>query len=300
MSAHRHQATWRDITFNRRYVDDGVYKPDDTRNLVTAYIDDDYVLESVNPTAINVVDMREARQFLEGAEPNQAFEGSRLIELRGRIVTPDGRHDLLEDRTRALYAAFSPASCRLDFAQLDPPHVGPLDFKLDTATDALALMRFYARPALGRPIVFGRRSEGTVRPFLARLIAYDPKMYSQTLDSTALTLLGAPNSVNASGDQATDPKYVIVLSGAGHATFTLTNTTTGHAMVFNLSTLAAGTYTLNVARATFTKSDGTNVLSTRVSGFPVNMWLAAGNNVLTVTGNTNLTSVTVQRRSAWS
>lgn len=299
MSAHRHQATWRSIIFNQRYLDNGLYGPADPRNLVEQYKDNDYFLESMNPTALNVMDLREARQFLEGAEPNQAFEGSRLIELRGRIVTPDGRHDLLEDKTRALYEAFSPAACRLDFAALDPPHVGPLDFKLDSAAGT-QLMRFYCRPALGRPIAFGRRYEGTVRPWLARLIAYDPKMYSQTESSTALTLLGAGNTVNASGDLATDPKYVIVLSGAGHASFTLTNTTTGHSIVFNLSTLGAGTYTLDVARATFTKSDGTNVMSTRVSGFPVNMWLAAGNNVLTVTGNTNLTSVTVKRRAAWA
>jgi hypothetical protein len=299
MSAHRHRAYWRSLTFNRRYLDTGVQPdPEAVANINTAYVHDDYTLDVMNPTPLSLVDLREARQFLEGAEPNQAFEGSRLIELSGRIIAPS--HGALEDKTAAMYEAFSPAACRTEFAALDPPHVGTFVFARDTAAATLAL-RAYCRPAIGRPVVFGRRGEGTTRRYLARLIAYDPKFYSQTEVSTALSnLVGGNNSIDAGGVLATDPKFVILLGGAGHAAFTLTNTSTGHAIVFNLSTLGVGMYTLDVMRSTFTKSDGTNVLSTRVSGFPTNMWLKPGTNVLTVTGNTNLTSVSVVRRAAYA
>lgn len=298
MSAHRHRATWRSIVFNQRFLDDGSFEPEDPRNIVEEFRHDDFALKALNPTPVNVTDLAEQRQFLEGSEPNQAFEGSRLIELRGLVMADS--HAKLEDKTWELYEAFSPAACRREFAALDPPHVGPLDFVRDTAGGTLAL-RLYCRPAIGRPIVYGQSGEGTTRMFVARLIAYDPNIYAQTEASTALAnLAGSDNTIDAGGNLATDPKYVIVLSGAGHASFTLANETTGHEIVFNLSGLTSGTYTLDVMRGTFTKSDGTNVLGKRVSGFPVNMWLAPGNNVLTVTGNTNLTSVTVKRRAAYA
>ena len=91
------------------------------------------------------------------------------------------------------------------------------------------------------------------------------------------------------------------LSGAAtNVTLTLTNSTTGNAMTFNLSGLAAGTYTLDCAAGTFTKADGTNEYVTRTSGFMSAMFLKAGNNTLTWTGNSNLTSVTAYWRSAWA
>jgi hypothetical protein len=299
MSAHRHQATWRDIVFNRRYLDTGTAPdPESKANIVTAYLERDFRLRSMDPTPVNVVDLREARQFLEGAEPNQVFEGSRLIRLVGEVAAPS--HAILEDMTAELYESFSPAACRMAFAANDPPHVGPFGFKRDTDGGVLAL-RAYCRPSVGRPVIYGRRGEGTTRPFEIRLVAYDPKFYAVNETSTPLAnLVGGNNSVANNGNLATDPRFEIVLSGAGHAAFTLSNTTTGHAIVLNLSALGAGTYTLDVLRATFTKADGTNCLAKRVSGFPVNLWLATGNNVLTVTGNTNLSSVTAKFRDAYA
>jgi len=298
MSAHRHQATWRGIDFNRHFIDDGAAEPDDPANTNETYRNNDYYLEMVNLVPVSVQDLHEVRQFLEGSEPNQAFEGSRLIDGSGYIVAPT--HGDLEDMTMAMFEAFSPAACRLAFAVLDPPHVGPFQFKLDTNGGTRAL-RAYCRPSLGRPVIIGRRGEGTVRPFRFRLMAYDPKLYAESSSSTALSdLAGGNNSVNNAGNLATDPKVVIVLSGAGHASFTLTNTTTGHQIIFDLSGLSADTYTLDVNRGTFEDSSGNNVLSVRTSGFPVNMWLAPGNNVVTVTGNTNLTSVTFTFRAAYA
>lgn len=297
MSAVRHQATWRSIVFNRRYLDAGL-AVDDPANIDHAHTHNDYRIKSFNASSLTVADLHEARQFLEGSEPNQAYEGSRILEVRGEIIAPT--HADLEDMTWALDEAFSPAACRAAFVNNDPPHVGPFQFKRDTSGGSLAL-RAYCRPAMGRPLVLAARGEGTAREFLARLMAYDPKFYAESLTSTPLAnLTGGNNTVTNAGVLATDPKFVIVLSGNGSAAFTITNTTTGHAMVFDLSAIGAGTYTLDVYRALFTKSDGSNKLAKRVSGFPVNMWLAAGANTITVTGNTNLTSVTAQFRAAYA
>jgi len=296
VSAHRHQATWRSLIFNRRYLDVGA-DPDDVANIDSAYTHSDYTLDSFDPTPLSMADLREARQFLEGAEPNQAFEGVRLLGLRGRIVA--STHADLEDKTWAMYEAFSPAACRMAFVANDPPHVGPFDFKRDSVAGTLAL-RFYARPGIGRPVVFGRRQEGNVRPYVARLIAYDPKAYAVAELSTALgNLAGGANTVSNPGNLPTDPKIEIVLSAAGHATFTIANQTTGHTIVFDLDAETAGTFTLDVGRATFAKA-GVNKLALRVSGYPVNQFLAAGDNTIVVTNATSVTSVTFKRRAAYA
>lgn len=297
MSAHRHQATWRSITFNKRYLDNGTAAPDDPANVVAAFAHSDYALDSMNATQVSVADLREARQFLEGAEPNQAFEGVRLIELRGRIHA--NSHGDLEDKTWNFYEAFSPAACRAAFAANTPPNVGPFSFKRDSvATSLVGLpLRFYCRPGGGRPIVFGRHQEGLVRPFIARLIAYDPKAYDEALTTSADIKAGA--TLTNPGNLATDPLITIVLSAAGNAAFTINNTTTGFSMVFNLSAETAGTFVLDVNRGTFVKG-AVNKLGLRVSGFPSALFLQPGANVMTFANITSVTSIVFAFRGAYA
>lgn len=295
MSAHRFQATWRSLVFNRVYDDSGLV--DDPAHLVPAYSESDYRLASLDVTGVQAVDYRELRQHLEGAEANEAFEGVRLITGRGTIL---GAYPAdLEDKTWAMYEAFSPAACRMASATLDPKNLLPFDFKRASGEGALAL-RAYARPSLGRPLVVGRQREGLSRPFLFQLVAMDPRIYAQGETVTALAdLAGGNNSVVNDGNVYASPKIEIVLSGAGSASVTITNATTGKTLVLNLSAQTAGTFVLDCARATIKKGT-TNKYGVRTSGFLSTFVLAPGTNTITYTGNTNLTSVTFKFRAAYA
>lgn len=299
MSAHLFRATWRSITFNQVYDDTGIV--DDAAHLNAAYLNSDIRLESLDPTPIQVTDLREVKQLLEGTDPNEAFEALRILEGRG-VIHGASKGDL-EDKTWAMYEAFSVAACRLAFAANDPAGLGPFDFKRATLTGGGTPipLRFYCRPGAGRPVIIGRMREGLSRRFAFRLYAFDPFAYAQTQTNTALgNLAGGANTVTNNGNIYARPKIVIVLSGAGGAAVTLTNSTTGQSVVLNLSGLAAGTYTIDTATGKFTKADGTNVYSTVTTGFLTNLYLLAGANTVTWSTATGVTSVTFSFRDAYA
>ncbi len=297
ISAHRYQATWNGVTFNSHYDNTGAV--DDPAHVTIATMDKT-TLEALQDVQIQVSDYRELRQYLEGVDPNEAFEGARLLRLSGRLYgTTWGK---LEDRKLAMDAAFSVAACRFAFAGNTPKGLAPLNFRIARdAAPGYADRCYFCRPATARPMVIARQGQGLVVPYLGELVAFDPRMFSQSEQNLSMTLLGGGNVVANSGTIYTSPRFVIVLSGAGSNPATLTNSTTGQVMTFNFSGLAAGTYTLDTwGRGSFTKADGSNVYSTRLSGWITQMFLAPGNNTLTWTGNTALTSVTVYWRSAWA
>lgn len=304
MSAHRHQATFRSLIFNRRYLDNGTANPDDPANLVVAYANSDYYLDSLDISRVSVQDYRELRQFLEGGEPNEAYEGVRALNGVGRIVASDQGD--LEDKTWALNEAMSVAACRIAAVATDPVGVLPFSFKRDTAptsgvekVPATKALRFYCRPGPGRPVAIGRIREGLVRPFSFQLIAFDPFAYDETLTQTTLT--GAGGAVVNPGNIYTRPKIVITTSGAGDATFTITNSTTGKALVITLAAAVAATYTIDTARGTIVRdSTGANVYSWRVSGFITDLWLQPGSNTIALTNVTGVTSVRFDRRGAYA
>jgi hypothetical protein len=294
MGAHRYQSTWRSLTFNRVYDDSGIV--DDPTHLVSAYANSDYRLESLDPTSVQVVDYREMRQHLEGAEPNQSFEGVRIITGRGLILASTAAD--LEDKTWAMYEAFSPAACRIAFDLSTPRGVGPFDFKRASAGAAKAL-RFYCKPAAGRPIVIGRQREGLSRPFLFQLVALDPFAYAQTLTSTTLGTGGG--TVSNAGNIYTHPKIYILMSGAGSASFTMTNAATGQTLGLDLSSFTNGNeIAIDTLHGTIEQPAGTNKLSKLVSGFPSNMVLLAGNNAISFTNTTGITSVRFDFRAAYA
>lgn len=297
--AHRYQATWRSTTFNRRYDNTGLV--DDPAHLVTAYVNSDYYLDILDIVRVSAQDYRELRQFLEGAEPNEAFEGLRAITGHGLVVGSNEAD--LEDKTWAMYEQFGIAACRLASQSLDPANVLPFDFRVpQVAGPGYRDLRFYCRPGAGRPVVIGRRREGFTRPFIFQLLAMDPFAYSQTITTTALANLnGTANTVTNAGNVYTRPKYVITCSGAGSATATLTNQTTGQSVVLDLTgASAADVYTIDAARATLTKADGTNQYSKRVSGYLSELYLLPGANDIRWNPATGITSVEVKHRGAWS
>lgn len=310
MSAHRHQSTWRSLIFNRRYLDNGTANPDDPANLVTAYLNSDFYLDSLDISRVSVQDYREMRQFLEGAEPNEAFEGVRALNGVGRIVAADQAD--LEDKAWLLNEQMSVASTRIAAQAADPKGVLPFSFKRDTApttgiekVPATKALRFYCRPGPGRPVSIGRVREGLVRPFSFQLIAFDPFAYDETATSTTLgNLTGGNNTVTNPGNIYTRPKITFTFSGgAGASTATLTNTTTGKALVMDFSLYAwvnTETLIVDVARGTMAFFGIANRYSCRKAGFISDQFLAPGANVITFTGNTNLTSVKFDFRGAYA
>jgi hypothetical protein len=270
---------------------------DDPAHLVAAYVNSDYYLESLDPTGVQAIDYRELRQLAEGAEANQAFEGVRTWVGRGRIAAASPAD--LEDKTWAMYEAFSPAACRMASGALTPANVLPFDFSRDTAGGSLPL-RFYARPSIGRPLVVGRIREGLIRPFIFGLVAMDSRVYGQTEQSQALgNLAGGNNTLSNLGNLYAHPTIEVVLSAAGGSTVTVTNSTTGQTFALDLSGETAGTFLIDTQRATIYKG-ATAKYGTRKTGFLLPFVLAPGANVITWSVATGTTSVTFKWRHAYA
>lgn len=308
MSAVRHQATYNGIIFNRVY---GGTDPDAPGSLTADYENSDYRLEVFDDSPVQVRDLSEARQMMEGSEPNQAFEVLRLV--RGQGVILGSSYADLEDKVWALRNAFSPATVRRLSTRAivggfpDPPTgVLPFKFKRDTVTGGQLNLLYYCRPQVGRPSVYVTQKGGLARPFAFALAAYDPRCYDNTGDThttAALSnLAGGDNTVSNAGNAVTYPQIKIVLSGNGSATFVLTNTTTGQAITLNLSSAGAGTFWLMTEKGTIinTSRVGHYDLKKTATQFLTNLFMIPGNNVWTVSGNTNLTSVTLYYRPAYS
>jgi hypothetical protein len=301
MGAYRHRATWRSITFNEQLLDDGTKALDDPANIVDAKLNDAYYLDELDINRVSVQDYRELRQFLEGAEPNEAFEGVRAFTGQGIINA--ATYGQLEDKAWALNEAFSVAASRLAAASATPKGVLPFDFKRDTGSAlASVALRAWCRPGPGRPIWIGRRQGGLARPFTFQLVSFDPFVYDVTRTDTALgNLSGGANNITNPGNIYTYPTIVIAFSGAGNAALVLTNTTTGKSITMNLSAMANGqTLTIDTQRSTVVRDNGSDQYSKVTAGFLSDLYLLAGANNITWSSATGITSVTFQRRGAYA
>lgn len=302
MSIHRYQSTWRSITFNSHYDNTG--KVDDPANFVSeATLLSRYQLDAVDVSKVSVQDYRELRQFLEGSEPNEAFEGVRAINGQGRIIATSAAD--LEDKAWALNEAFSIAACRAAAPALAPevlPGVLPYQFRRANVAAGSVQLRFWARPGPGRPIWMGRRTEGLVRPFSFQLVAFDPFAYEEVQTQTTLAnLAGGNNTVTNNGNVYTRPYIRITTSGFGAANFTIANTTTGATLVLDLTTLAANTFFVDTIRSAIHGSViTTNRYDKRVSGYASEQILVPGNNTIVVTNATNVTAVRFDFRGAFA
>lgn len=306
MAAYRHQATWRQTTFNEGLADAGA-APDDPANIVEAKLNDQITIDELNLQRVSSQDYRELRQYLEGAEPNEAYEGVRAITGQGIIsaTTLAG----LEDKRWTINEQFSTAACRLASQALDPKGVLPFDFKRDTLVGGpTKALRFYARPGPARPVWVGRRGEGLTCPWSFQLVAFDPFAYDVAQTQTALgNLAGGANAVTNPGNIYTKPQYRVTFSGAAGAVITLVNTTTGQTLTMNLSgtapnpPVAAEVWIIDVARGTMYRlSDGANRYGSRIGGFISNMYLLPGANNITWSAAGGITSVRVDFRGAYA
>lgn len=288
-SAHRYRATWRAITFNEHLDDSGI--TDDPAHVDTqlqSYI----ALTSLDVTRVETTDYRELRQWLEGAEANEAYEGV-MLALGDGIIHASSEADL-EDRTALMRSQFSAASVRIASLDLDPPGVMPLLFKRDHAGGALAL-QIYARPSSGRPVIVPRRDEGLSRHFRFALAAFDARLYSQAEQSVACATAGATTLTN-NGDMYSQARFVVVTTG-GASTIQLS---IGGINTLTFTGVPAGTWTIDTRRSTITKADGTNGMQYRTAGFMSALLLLPGSNTLSTSGSSGLTSVTAQFRDAWA
>lgn len=309
MSAHRHRSTYNGVTFNGIYAASNT----DTENAAdldeATYGESDIRMEWCDMTRLSTQDLRELKQFMEGAEPNEMFEGLRTIHIGGTIL--GSSYGDLEDKVQALHAALSPTRVRLLSTSAivgtypdEPTGVLPFDFKIDSAS-GLQSRRFYCRPSVGRPLVIGRHGEGFQRPWQAWMLAYDPTMYGQTLNSQALSNLagGSPagNIIANAGNYPTYPQIKIVTNGNGNAATTLTNTTTGQALVIDMSASASETWWIFPKRGEIVRSNGVSRYSKRTSGFLANLYLLAGNNTWTWSpSDVDITSVTFYWRDGYA
>lgn len=291
-SAHRYRATWRDLLFNGIYDNTGI--TDNQANTVAAYAEDDFRLDSFDPSRVESQDYRELRQWLEGAEANEAYEGVMVALATGVIIAPSEAR--LEDMTALLRSQFSIANCRLAAETTDPPGVLPFDFRRATvASPGHLALRMYARPASARPVVIGRKGEGLSRRFRFSLVSFDPKFYSQAETTTAGSTTSTTAIVNA-GDIYTQPEIDLVV-GVGTATVAIA---LNGVAVLALAALPVGTWTIDAARSTIRKADGTNGMQYRSSGFISNIRLMAGANTLNLAGSSGLASVTIRHRDAYA
>lgn len=293
MTAHRYRASWRSLTFNQMLDDSGVVDDPSGAHINDAYRRSDYRLERLDMNRVEATDYRELRQWLEGGEANEAYEG--VMVLNGTGVIYGTSHADLEDRDAAMREAFSIAACRKAFAANDPPGVGTLLFKRDTAAaPGYLALQIYARPMTGRPIVVSKMREGLARRFTFFLVAFDPRIYSQTLQSVTATVGGSTNITNG-GNLYTSPKIVMVSTGAGVLALSVNGTA-----VFAATGIPAGTWTLDAQRGLFTKADGTNGMQYRTSGYLSNCTLDPGTNVVSLVGSSGFSGVTFQYRNAYA
>jgi hypothetical protein len=251
-------------------------------------------------------DLRDPYHLTTGGALGRVHKNFTTIRMSGRILVPDASQQAsLSDRERALLAAFDPALCYRD----SPTTEGAYSFDfaertLDTTTypTGLISLRYYARP-VARPRTDETLKDRTVRAFACGLIAPDPRCYEQTEQTLSLTP-GAPsgNVVNR-GTVPAPLKATITMSGAGHASFTITRS--GVAFILNLSTMV----NLDVVVVLFETSGpyglGKRITKNGASAFGLktsspSTWLDApvGTTSFAITNTTNVTSCVLAWHSA--
>lgn len=306
MAAYRHQATWRQTTFNEAILDTG-QAPDDPARIVENKLNDQITLDTLDIQRVSAQDYRELRQYLEGAEPNESYEGVRAVNGRGIIMAAD--FGALEDKAWGINEQFGIAACRAAAVNLDPKGLLPFVFKTDSAASPpTRTLRFWCRPGPARPIWVGQRGEGLNRPFSFQLIAFDPFAYNDTETQTALgNLAGGANAVTNPGNIYTYPKIRITFSGLGANPLTLTNTTTGAVVTMNLSATApdppaaAEVWIIDTRRSViYRSSDLANRYGAVLTGFLDELILVPGANNITWSSATGITSVRFDFRGAYS
>lgn len=277
--------------------------PSDT--LVGASGPDTYELNTaVGSTSLDY--LSEVNQQRDGLEVYPFRKVSRIETVRGVVRAPSQAK--LHDKIKALANAFDPAKIAHDN---DPTGANPnnmflaFDFSvptLDTANYATGLVpsRYYALPfRIPDPVI--DNSTGFAAFFDLIMLMRDPRRYWQTLTTQA----GAATIDNSLADYMSWPTLAITMTGAGSATYSVTNTTTLHgalALVLDLSNCLNGdVVTVDFERSKITRTRSgvvTDRPSYYVSGDYFHMDPVASNAI--AYANTTNTSSSLSFRRAWS
>jgi hypothetical protein len=307
VSAHRHRATYNGILFNGIY---GGTNPEEPTQLDLAYQDSDYRLHKVDSSRLTVSDLHEMRQWMEGAAPNEAYEGIRLITGQGTILGTSPAD--VEDRAWALASAFSPANVRrVSTRELlasfpdEPEGVLPFDFRVDTAGGVRDL-RWYARPFIGRPIAIAESGEGLARKFTFQLVAFDPYAFGPRRTIALTSLSGVANIITNAGTALVYPQIRVRLTASANATTTLLNATTGQSLVMDLSLSSLSPYPRNLwimtDKGEIIDANRNSRYAIRKSGFVTDLFLQPGGNDITwdKPGGGSVESVVFYHRDAYA
>ena len=238
----------------------------------------------------NIPSIREERPAGDGSISSTPRKASRVLRMTGFIRA--NKYSTLYDYAETFARTFDPV--RIAHENTDP--YLPLDFSVptdDTVNWATGLIpcRYYAL-AMGTLDVPTSSATGKSIPFTIDFFLKDPRRYAQT----ASTVTGTGTAANK-GDYRTYPIITITATGAGSASYSVANTTAGITMALTLSGLVNNdVVVVDMDKQTVTKN-GVSA-SSLISGTPGWFYIAPGNNTITVTNGTNVTTST-SLRSAW-
>lgn len=235
----------------------------------------------------------EVNQQRDGLEVYPFRKVSRMVTLNGTIRATSQAN--LYDLIKALANAFDPVKIAHDNAA--DPFIA-FDFSsptADTANYATGYVpsRYYAVPLrIPDPVI--NYAVGDTAYFDATLLLRDPRRYLQT----ATTQTGAGTIANSLADYMSPATLTITMSGAGSATYSVTNTTTKDgavALVLDLSGLSNGDVVVVDMDHRSITLNGASASSRYVSGnyFHIDV----GNNVIAYANTSNASSVLSFRRA---
>jgi len=233
----------------------------------------------------------------DGMEAYPTRKVQAVIREDGLVVPATKSIAALHDAIEALNAAFDPINAQNADSSTEDKGFIAYTFDVpttDTANYASGLipMQVYAK-ALQLPVLRTTKFEGHTCRFALVLQVVDPRRYLQTNSSVTAASGTLPNTL---AKYPSDLTYTVVTSGAGSAAHTITNSTTGEALVIDLSS-GAGTYVVDFARHKITKN-GATFDSAYVSGTYWRVRKGVADSYA-ITNNANVTSQTLAWRRAF-
>lgn len=287
-----YRMTYRGWTGNIHRTALGAY--DDTKQ------EDTDVVEMLDWTPLSVRDQREGRHLQIGGTLGVGTEQFRYITLQVRMKRLT--FAALEDAKSAFARAFD-----LQEAQIDSPStrgISAFAFRCPTGSPPSGYTSpvdelFLARPMGGPQGPRIVRSEGKSVIGSVQLVCEDPRRY---IDPGKSIVLNSGNGYSASCPNwgatmgvLVEPVISIVLSGAGHASLTISDGS--RSLVMDMSGQTSGTFTVDTRSRRIRKgsTDKDDVRTSSAILWPV---VVAAGNTWTATGTTNLTSVTISYRPA--
>jgi len=255
-------------------------------------------------------DGRDPYHLAQGGSLGRAHKGMAFWRLKGRILVPlalpAAMAQEMEDKERALLAAFDPFLCTLDSPSTEGAFA--LDWTeptQDTTNFPTGIpTRLYARPTL-HPMVTERLYDMAVRDFAVGLVAGDPRKYHQTESTLALTPGSPSGSVVNRGNVPSALKATIVMSAAGSATFTIARG--GVSFILNLTTMVASDTVIVIfetcgpyGRGKLITKNGVENAALKTSAADTWLTVPVGSTSFSISNNTGITSCTLAWRHAWA